>query len=40
MIVQYVFNLDSRGFPRRLCSVEEVANRLLVERNAAPVGQY
>ena len=38
-IVQYVLDLDIRGFPPRLCGVEEMANRLLAERDAPPVGQ-
>jgi hypothetical protein len=39
IIVQFVLDLDSRGFPPRLCGVEEMANRLLADRDAAPVGK-
>ena len=38
MIVQYILDLDSKGFPPRLCGVEDMANRLLAERNAGRVG--
>jgi hypothetical protein len=38
-IVQYILDLDTRGFPPRLCGVEEMANRLLAERDAPSVGQ-
>jgi hypothetical protein len=38
VIVQYVLNLDSKGFPPRLCSVEDIANRLLAKRNTERVG--
>ncbi|KAM5529722.1 transposase [Fusarium oxysporum f. sp. phaseoli] len=38
-IVQYILNLDLRGFPPRLRGVEEMANRLLADRNASPVGK-
>jgi hypothetical protein len=38
-IVQYILDLDSRGFPPRHCSVEEMANRLLADRGALPVGK-
>ena len=37
-IVQYILDLDSKGFPPRLCSVEDMANLLLTERNAGRVG--
>ena len=39
VIVEYILNLDSRGFPTRYRDVEEMANRLLAERNASPVGK-
>ncbi|KAJ4154502.1 hypothetical protein NW754_16771 [Fusarium falciforme] len=39
MIVQFILDLDSRGFPPRLRGVEEMANRLLADRNAPPVGK-
>jgi hypothetical protein len=37
IIVQYILDLDSRGFPPRHRSVEEMANRLLTNRDASPV---
>ncbi|KID81934.1 transposase [Metarhizium guizhouense ARSEF 977] len=37
-IIQYVLDLDARSFPPRLCGVEDMANRLLADRDAAPVG--
>ncbi|RKK91618.1 hypothetical protein BFJ70_g17804, partial [Fusarium oxysporum] len=39
VIVQYILDLDSRGFPSRHCDVEEMANRLLADRDASPVGK-
>jgi hypothetical protein len=39
IIVQYILDLDSRGFPPRLRGVEEMANRLLANRNASLVGK-
>ncbi|KAG6979124.1 Pogo transposable element with KRAB domain [Fusarium oxysporum f. sp. conglutinans] len=39
IIVQFILDLDSRGFPLRLRSVEEMANRLLADRDAPPVGK-
>ena len=38
VIVRYILDLDSKGFPPRLCGVEDMANRLLAERNAGRVG--
>jgi hypothetical protein len=38
VIVQFILDLDSRGFPPRLRGVEEMANQLLADRNAPPVG--
>ena len=38
IIVQFILDLDSRGFPSRLRFVEEMANSLLTNRNALPVG--
>jgi hypothetical protein len=38
IIVQFLLDLDSRGFPSRLHFVEEMTNSLLTDRNAAPVG--
>jgi hypothetical protein len=38
-IVQYVIELYTRAFPPRLCGVEDIANQLLCERDAPPVGK-
>jgi hypothetical protein len=38
-IVQYILDLDSRGFPPRPRDVEDMANLLLAERGASPVGK-
>ncbi|PHH54914.1 hypothetical protein CFIMG_007618RA00001 [Ceratocystis fimbriata CBS 114723] len=38
-IVKFIIDLDSRGFPPRLRGVEEMANKLLADRNASPVGK-
>ena len=38
VIVQHILELDSKGFPPRLCGVEDMANRLLADRDALPVG--
>ncbi|OAQ57491.1 DDE superfamily endonuclease [Pochonia chlamydosporia 170] len=37
-ILQYILDLDSRSFPPRLSGVEDMANRLLIDRDAPPVG--
>ncbi|TVY62381.1 hypothetical protein Focb16_v004163 [Fusarium oxysporum f. sp. cubense] len=39
VMVQYILDLDSRGFPPRHRDVEEMANRLLADRDASPVGK-
>ena len=39
-IVQYILNLDSRGFPPRLCEVADMADKLLTARGAEPVGKH
>ncbi|RKK94037.1 hypothetical protein BFJ70_g17721, partial [Fusarium oxysporum] len=39
IIVQFLLDLDSRGFPARLRFVEEIANSLLADRDALPVGK-
>ncbi|KAM5528251.1 transposase [Fusarium oxysporum f. sp. phaseoli] len=39
IIVQFLLDLDSRGFPSRLRFVEEIANSLLADRDASPVGK-
>ncbi|KAJ0133761.1 Uncharacterized protein HZ326_23193 [Fusarium oxysporum f. sp. albedinis] len=38
IIVQFVLDLDSRGFPPRRDFVEKMANSLLADRDASPVG--
>lgn len=37
-IIDYIIDLDTRAFPPRLAMVEDMANRLLAERNEKPVG--
>jgi hypothetical protein len=37
-IVEHILDLDSRGFPPSLDDVRYMANKLLVERGAQPVG--
>jgi hypothetical protein len=39
IIVQFILDLDSRGFPSRLSYMEDIANSLLTNRNAPPVGK-
>ncbi|KAJ0134501.1 Uncharacterized protein HZ326_22450 [Fusarium oxysporum f. sp. albedinis] len=39
VIVQFILDLDLRGFPPKMLGVEEMANRLLSDRNAPPVGK-
>jgi hypothetical protein len=39
IIVEYALDLDSRSFPPRLRDVEDMANRLLADRDAPPVGK-
>jgi hypothetical protein len=39
IIVKYILDLDSRGFPPQLRSVEEMANQPLADRDAPPVGR-
>jgi hypothetical protein len=39
IVVQFVLDLDSRGFPSRLSYVEEIANSLLTNRDAPRVGK-
>jgi hypothetical protein len=38
-IIQYILDLDSRGFPPRPRDVQEMADLLLAERDASPVGK-
>jgi hypothetical protein len=39
-IVQYILDLDSRGFAPRLCEVEDIPDKLLAIRSGKPVGKY
>jgi hypothetical protein len=39
VLVEHILDLDSKGFPPRLCVVEDMANRILVTRNRGCVGQ-
>ena|SRR5436305_1571711 len=39
IIVKFVLDLDSRGFPPRLRFIEDIANSLLADRDASPVGK-
>lgn len=39
-IVQYILNLDSRGFAPRLCEVADMADKLLAVRGGEPVGKH
>ncbi|KFZ02368.1 hypothetical protein V500_00241 [Pseudogymnoascus sp. VKM F-4518 (FW-2643)] len=38
-LVQYILNLDSRGFPPRLQAVQEMADLLLSKQGESPVGK-
>ena len=40
MIVQYILNLNSQGFPPRLYKVADMANKLLGVRGGEPIGKY
>jgi hypothetical protein len=37
-IVEHILNLDSRGFPPTKAILRDMANKLLVERDASTVG--
>ena len=39
VVIQYILNLNLRGFPPQLGGVEEMANRLLADRDMSPVGK-
>jgi hypothetical protein len=39
-IVKRVLELDARSFPPRVCTVQDMANRLLNARNMQPVGKH
>ena len=38
-IIQYIIELDTRSFPPRLRSIEDMANQLLRVRDAPPIGK-
>ena len=38
-IIQYILDLDLRGFPPRPRDVQDMADLLLAERDASPVGK-
>jgi len=38
-LIRYILDLDTRGFPPRICGVEDMANSLLATRRAKPVGK-
>ncbi|CCF45783.1 transposase, partial [Colletotrichum higginsianum] len=38
-LVKYILDLDARSFPPRISGVEEMANHLLADRGARPVGK-
>jgi hypothetical protein len=38
VIVQYILDLDAKGFPPRLSTVEDMADRLFAERDRGYVG--
>jgi hypothetical protein len=39
VLLKHILDLDSRSFPPRLSGVEDMANRLLAERDAPKVGK-
>jgi hypothetical protein len=39
-LIQYILNLDSRGFAPRLCEVADMADKLLGERGGEPIGKH
>ena len=38
ILIHFILDLDSRGFPPRLRSVKDMADQLLADRDASPVG--
>ncbi|KAJ0143395.1 hypothetical protein HZ326_13824 [Fusarium oxysporum f. sp. albedinis] len=38
-IIRFILDLDSRGSPPGLRGIEEMANRLLADRDASPIGK-
>jgi hypothetical protein len=39
IIIQFIIDLDSQGFPSRLRFIEKIANSLLADCNALPIGK-
>jgi hypothetical protein len=39
IIIEFILNLDSRGFPSRLYFIKKMANSLLADRNTLPIGK-
>ena len=39
-VIQYILDLDSRGFAPRLCEVADMADKLLGVRGGQPVGKH
>jgi hypothetical protein len=40
MIVQYILDLDARGFAPRLCEVADITDKVLGTRGGEPVGKH
>jgi hypothetical protein len=40
VLVQHILDLAAKGFPSRLCIVEDMANRLLATRKQPRVGKH
>ena len=40
IVIRYIRDLNLRGFPLRLGGVEEIANRLLADRDVSPIGKF
>ena len=40
VLIQYILDLSTKGFPPRLSMVEDMANRLLATRNQLRVGKH
>ena len=38
VVIEYILNLDSRGFPPRLADMADIANSLRAKRNLGQVG--
>ena len=39
MIIQYILDLDKRGFPPRILGIENMANLLLEKRDGGRIGK-